>query len=122
MVVKEWKLDKWLKRSILETDVEDARKSLVAGACPDHVMVAREVRSIPLIQAAAKHPDLVGLLLEYGADVHGTDRLGTTALHFAKDPGTIVKLLTAGADPDNTALACHATGTLVYELNVSHAY
>ncbi len=62
MVVKEWKLDRWLKRSILETDVEDARKSLVPGAYPDHGMVEREVRYIPLTQAAAKHPDLVGLL------------------------------------------------------------
>lgn len=63
-----------------------------------------------------------GRTSEYGADVHGTDRLGATALYFANDPGTIVKLFTAGADPDTTALACHAIGTLVYELDVSLAY
>lgn len=103
MAVKQWKLDKWLKRAILESDIDDARKSLIAGADPNHVMVEGEVRSTPLIQAATKHADLVGLLLEYGADVRGTDRLEATALHFAKDPETIAKLLAAGADPNAKA-------------------
>lgn len=99
MAVKQWKLDTWLKRSILEGDVEDARKSLAAGADPNHAMVEGEIRSLPLIQAATKHADLVEVLLEYGADVSARDRLGATALHFANNPDIIIKLLAAGADP-----------------------
>lgn len=99
MAVKQWKLDTWLKRSILERDVEDARKSLAAGADPNHAMVEGEIRTLPLIQAATKHADLVEVLLEYGADVSAKDRLGATALHFANNPDIIIKLLAAGADP-----------------------
>ncbi len=84
MAVKQWKLDTWLKRSILERDVEDARKSLAAGADPNHAMVEGEIRSLPLIQAATKHADLLEVLLQYGADMRGTDWQGSTALHFAK--------------------------------------
>lgn len=103
MAVKQWKLDKWLRRSILEWDVEDARRCLAAGADPNHTIEEGEARSTPLTQAAGKHADLVGLLLEYGADVHGTDWEGWTALHFAKDSDIVIKLLAAGADPNAKA-------------------
>lgn len=103
MAIKQWKLDTWLKRSILETDFDGARDSLIAGADPNHTMVEGEARSTPLIQAAGKHADLVGLLLEYGADVRGTDWQGSTALHFAKNPDVFIKLLAAGADPNAKA-------------------
>lgn len=113
MAVKQWKLDTWLKRSILERDVEDARKSLAAGADPNHSMVEGEIRSLPLIQAATKHADLVEVLLEYGADVSARDWLGATALHFANDPDIIIKLLAAGADPkaksNDGSTALHAS-------------
>lgn len=103
MAIKQWKLDTWLKRSILETDVDGARDSLIAGTDPNHTMVEGEARSTPLIQAAGKHADLVGLLLEYGADVCGTDWQGSTALHFAKNHDVFIKLLAAGAHPNAKA-------------------
>ena len=103
MAIKQWKLDIWLKRSILERDVEDARKSFAAGADPNHAMVEGEIRSLPLIQASTRHAGLVEVLLEYGADVSARDRLGATALHFANNPDIIIKLLAAGADPNGKA-------------------
>lgn len=100
MAIKQWKLDKWLKRAILQKDAEDARRSLVAGANANHAIVEGEISSTPLIQAVTKHPDLVDLLLEFGANVRGIDHMRATALHFAQDHQVVAKLLAAGADPN----------------------
>lgn len=100
MAVKQWKLDKWLKRAVLEGDFDDARRALVAGGDCNQAVEVDTGSSTLLIQAACKHIALTQLLLEHGADVHGQDCLGATALHLAAQPEIVTALLNAGADPN----------------------
>ena len=70
MAVKQWKLDKWLKRAVLEGDVVDARRALIAGGNCNQSVEVNGVNSTLLIQAAYKHIDLTRLLLDHGADAY----------------------------------------------------
>ena len=100
MAVKQWKLDTWLKRAVLEDDIDDARRALDAGGNCNQSVEVNGVNSTLLIQAVFKHIALMQLLLDHGADVHGRDWKGSTALHYAWRPEIIIMLLNSGADPN----------------------
>lgn len=100
MAVKQWKLDTWLKRAVLEGDIDDARRALDAGGNCNQSVEVNGVNSTLLIQAVFKHIALMQLLLDHGADVHGRDWKGSTALHYAWRPEIIIMLLNSGADPN----------------------
>jgi uncharacterized protein len=82
--------------------LDAARVLLGAGAAVDAVAMDPQ-RVTPLHSAAAgRHPDIVSLLLEHGADPNARQRGGWTPLHAAAqngDSSSVEALLAAGADP-----------------------
>ncbi len=98
MARPQWKLNKALVLAILSEDLPKARATLNAGAQPDHVIDDRGAQSKPLVLAATRAPELVALLLEFGADPNATDEAGATALHYAIAIEVCQLLTQAGAD------------------------
>jgi Ankyrin repeats (many copies) len=101
-------------------DDEDAKRPMIhraAGRCdtetaarllaedPDAIRTRNELDNEPLHEACwSKHPGLVRLLLEHGADVNAVGDSGRTPLHFAvwdggpEAAGIVELLVQAGAD------------------------
>jgi len=84
-------------------DIETAARLL--GEAPDAIRVRNELDNEPLHEACwAKHPKMVRLFLDRGADVNAVGDSGRTPLHFAVWDGgdeavEIVEMLVqAGAD------------------------
>ncbi len=92
--------DLWLSEAAFTGDLEALRQALTDGADPN----TKDPQSGSTLLATAAlmgHTEVVGLLLEHGADVNARSRDGGTALHAAAFLGRaeIVKhLLDKGAD------------------------
>ena len=89
-----------LIQSIEADDVEEVRSLLVRGSNPNMTY-----SSVPALNSAveAGGPDIVALLVEFGAWTHTTDSLGNTALLIAADLGrdqSAQILVDAGSDPN----------------------
>ena len=100
MAVKQWKLDTWLKRAVLEDDIDDARRALDAGGNCNQSVEVNGVNSTLLIQAVFKHIALMQLLLDHGADVNWIGHDRKTACDVALEggePGFIEWLRGVGA-------------------------
>ena len=83
------------------TGNEEAIKLLLAHGVEVGVKEPWRWQTALMWAAAKKHPDVVALLVEYGADVHAQTRGNFTPLMFAAQQGDIDSiriLLTAGAD------------------------
>lgn len=70
MAVKQWKLDTWLKRAVLEGDIDDAQRVLIAGGNCNQAVEVNGVNLTLLIQAVFKHIALMQLLLDNGTDAY----------------------------------------------------
>jgi ankyrin repeat protein len=97
--------------AVMGGHVDAARALLEAGADPNTMSRHRFVKVRPLhtacaLEVAIENPDVVRLLVEHGADVHGrTAEGGATPLHNASQSGSVElvrTLLALGADPNVT--------------------
>ena len=98
--------EKKMGRCAMEGDRSGVRQYLEGGCDPDATDADHADPYTPLMWACAKgRPDVVQMLIDAGADVHRTERLGWTSLHLAAINATsqrhiriIQMLLDAGAD------------------------
>ena len=91
-----------LIQSIEANDIEGVRSLLVRGSNPN-MTYSRVPALITAVDVG--NPNIVALMLEFGAWTHTSDELGNTALLLAADLGrdrSAQILMDAGADP-NTA-------------------
>ena len=89
-----------LIQSIQDNDIEEVRSLLVRGTNPNTTF-----SDVPALNSAVElgNPDIVAILLEFGAWTHTTDSLGSTALLIAADLGrdrSARILIDAGSDPN----------------------
>lgn len=87
-----------LIQSIQNNDLEEVRSLLVRGTNPNSTF-----SNVPALNTAVElgNPDIVALMLEFGAWTHTTDDLGNTALLIPADLGrdrSAQLLLDAGSD------------------------
>lgn len=90
-----------LIQSIEANDIEEVRSLLVRGSNPNMTF-----SSVPALITAVDvgNPNIVALMLEFGAWTHPSDDLGNTPLLLAADLGrdrSAQILLDAGADPNS---------------------
>jgi len=93
-----------LARSASRGDVEGVKRYLAEGDSPDSRDIRR--RSAMELAIILKHPDVVDVLIEAGADVNRRGYRGRTPLNWASSrfgtPDLIRTLIAGGADPDGT--------------------
>ncbi|MBI2822692.1 MAG: ankyrin repeat domain-containing protein [Acidobacteria bacterium] len=95
----------WTGETVLMTCARtgnvDAVKSLLARAANVNAKETRKGQTALMWAVMERHPDVAGLLIEHGADVHARSRGGFTPLLFAAQRGdadSAAILLAAGAD------------------------
>ena len=89
-----------LIQSIEANDLEEVRSQLVRGTSPNTTFA-----QVPALNTAVDvgNPNIVALMLEFGAWTHTTDDLGNTALLIAADLGrdqSAQMLVDAGSNPN----------------------
>ena len=86
-----------LHEAILEGDLETTKNLLQSKFCNVNETDERHGRTALHLAAMRGRADLVNVLLEGGADVSATDKLGNTPLHWCGHPETVELLVEHGA-------------------------